>query len=121
MGFTPFLADGYPKDWPKTIQSVSKLDFDFVLPGHGRVQQGRQHMNELGAYITEVTQRVEDGKKAGQSVADLQRTITATSLKSLSNDYVEFLLGLNAQNAMTTMQTRVNTNIEHIYDRLDKA
>jgi glyoxylase-like metal-dependent hydrolase (beta-lactamase superfamily II) len=121
MGFTPFLADGYPKDWPKTIQSVSKLDFDFVLPGHGRVQQGRQHMNELGAYITEVTQRVEDGKKAGQSVADLQRTITAASLKSLSNEYVAFLLGPNAQNAMTTMQTRVNTNIEHIYDRLDKA
>lgn len=121
MGFTPFLADGYPKDWPKTIQSVSKLDFDFVLPGHGRVQQGRQRMNNLGAYIEEVTQRVEDGKKAGQSVADLQRTITAASLKSLSNDYVEFLLGPNAQNAMTTMQTRVNTNIEHIYDRLDKS
>ena len=51
----------------------------------------------------------------------MQRTITAASLKSMSNEYVAFLLGPNAQNAMTTMQTRVNTNIEHIYDRLDKA
>jgi glyoxylase-like metal-dependent hydrolase (beta-lactamase superfamily II) len=122
LGFTPFIADGYPKDWPKTIDSVSKLEFDYILPGHGRVQQGRQRMNNLRDYIEEVTQRVEAGKKAGQSVADLQKNITAASLKSLQADgYVEFLLGPGAPNAMATMQTRVNTNIQHIYDRLDKS
>lgn len=122
LGFTPFIADGYPKDWPKTIDSVSKLDFDYILPGHGRVQQGHQRMNNLRSYIEEVTQRVEEGKRAGQSVADLQRNITAASLKSLQADgYVEFLLGPSAPNAMATMQARVNTNIEHIYDRLDKS
>ena len=122
LGFTPFMADGYPKDWPKTIDSVSKLEFDFILPGHGGVQRGRQRMNNLRAYIEEITQRVEDGKKAGQTVADLQKNISAASLKSLQAEgYVEFLLGPGAPNAMTTMQARVNTNIQHIYERLDKS
>src|SRR5690349_15316066 len=42
LGTTPFMADGYPKAWPKTIDSVSKLDFDHIMPGHGGVQQGNQ-------------------------------------------------------------------------------
>ena len=49
-------------------------------------------MTNLRNYIQEITERVEGGKKAGRSVADLQETITVASLKSLnSGGYAEFL------------------------------
>lgn len=118
LGSTPFIADGYPKEWPATIESVSKLEFDHVMPGHGGVQQGRQRMNDLRNYIEELTTKVITGKMAGQTVADLQQSITTASLKSLQADgYAEFLSGRGGN--PSSLQSRVNTNIEHIYLRLD--
>jgi cyclase len=120
LGTTPFIADGYPKEWPVTIDSVSSLDFDYVMPGHGAVQQGRQRMTDLRNYIEELTIRVSAGKQAGQTVADLQKSITVTSLKSLQADsYAEFLLGPGGN--PSSLQSRVGTNVEHIYLRLDAA
>ena len=124
LGSSPFMADSYPKEWPASIDSVSKLDFDYVMPGHGGVQNGRQRMTDLRNYIEELTARVDAGKKAGKSVADLQQSIAATSLKSMqANGYAEFLLGGGRGNASpaAALQSRVNTNIEHIYGRLDAA
>jgi len=123
LGTTPFMADGYPKAWPKTIDSVSKLDFDRIMPGHGGVQQGNQRMMNLRNYIEEVTERVDSGKKAAQSVIELQNSITVASLKSLNSDgYAEFLAGPGGGNASPAalLQGRVNSNIAQIYERLDK-
>ena len=119
LGQMPFIQDGYPKAWPRTIDSVAKLDFDRIMPGHGGVQDGRQRMNDLRNYVEELTQRVEVGKKAGQSVMDLQKNITVASLKSLNADgYAEFLAG-PGDNRAASLQPRVNNNIEQIYNRLD--
>jgi cyclase len=118
LGSTPFIADGYPKEWPASIDSVSKLDFDYVMPGHGGVQQGRQRMNDLRNYIEELTAKVGAGKKQGQTVADLQKSITVASLKSLQRgDYAEFLSGRGGN--PSSLQSRVSTNVGHIYLRLD--
>jgi glyoxylase-like metal-dependent hydrolase (beta-lactamase superfamily II) len=121
LGQTPFIQDGYPKAWPKTIDSAAKLDFDRIMPGHGGVQNGRQRMNNLRNYVEELTQRVEDGKKAGRSAMDLQKIITVASLKSLNSDgYAEFLVGPGDNPSQATiLQSRVNNNIEQIYNRLD--
>ncbi len=124
LGTTPFIADGYPKAWPKTIDSVGELDFDNIMPGHGGVQQGKQRMTDLRNYIEELTGRVDRGKKAGQSVMELQNVISVASLKSLNSDgYAEFLAGPMGPNVSpaTLLQGRVNNNIAQIYDRLDKV
>jgi glyoxylase-like metal-dependent hydrolase (beta-lactamase superfamily II) len=122
LGSLPFIADGFPKAWPKSIDSVSQLKFDYVMPGHGGVQDGRQRMTDLRNYLEELTARVDAGKKAGQSIAELQRTITVGSLRSLQADgYGDFLLGAarGNPNSQAVLQERINTNIEHIYQRLD--
>jgi len=119
VGSSPFIADGYPKEWPATIDAVSKLDISYVMPGHGTVQQGRQRMTDLRNYIEELTTRVIAGKQAGQAVPDLQTSITVGSLKSLQSDgYGDFLSG---RGGLASLQSRVNTNIEHIYMRIDAA
>jgi len=48
LGTLPFLADCFPMEWPKTIDSVAKLGFDFVAGGHGAVQHGRQNRTCIG-------------------------------------------------------------------------
>ena len=41
QGWVPFMADGYPYDWIKTLAAVEKLDFDYVVGGHGGVMRGK--------------------------------------------------------------------------------
>ena len=123
-GFLPYAADGFPKAWPKTIDSVASRAFDKILPGHGPVHPVRDRMMHLRNYIEELTARVEEGKKAGKSVAELQKTITVASLKSLAaNGYSKYLEG-NLYKYFPNfgpgapLQAGVSTNVEHIYKRL---
>ena len=92
LGIIPNIADGYPRMWPGTIDTVGKLDFQYVLGGHGSVQNTRTPMTSLRNYIEELTARVEEGKKAGLTLAEMQKRITVASLKSLqSNGYAGYL------------------------------
>ncbi len=123
-GFLPYAADAFPQAWPKTIDSVASRAFDKILPGHGPVHPVRDRMMQLRNYIEEVTARVEEGKKAGKSVAEVQKSITVASLRSLAADgYSKYLEG-NLYKYFPNfgpgapLQAGVSTNVEHIYKRL---
>jgi cyclase len=126
-GSLPFIADGYPHAWPGTIQSVGRLDLTKVLPGHGSLQEGRTVMSNMANYIEELTGKVEEGKKAGLTVAELQKRITVASLKSLaSNGYAQYIQHSNDRltphfGALPPLQDGVDTNISEIYKNLDRT
>ena len=77
-------------------------------------------------YIEELTEQVEAGKKAGNSIADLQRTITVASLKSMqSNGYGAYVSDNQYKYSpnfgpATPMQDGVNKNIVEVYSNLEK-
>ena len=81
----------------------------------------------MGNYIEELTAKVEEGKKAGLTVADLQKRITVASLKSLqSNGYGEYILhNIYRFNPyfgkMPSIQPDVDVNISEIYRNLDRV
>ena len=126
-GFLPFIADGFPKSWPKTMDSVAQLGFDKICPGHGPVHQNRDRMTNMRNYIEELTGRVEAGKKAGKSIADLQKTITVASLKSMqSNGYSKYVSDNQYKyfpnfGPAAPLQDGVNTNIVEVYNNLEKT
>jgi hypothetical protein len=119
LGTLPFLADSFPKEWPKTIDSVAKLDFDHVTEGHGAVQDGRQRMMSQRNYIEELTGNVEAGKNAGKSLAEIQTGMPVTSIKAFQPDGYGALVCAGRDEI--AMQAAVNTNIEHIYNRLGRS
>jgi glyoxylase-like metal-dependent hydrolase (beta-lactamase superfamily II) len=47
IGFLPNIADGYPRPWPATINSVGQLAFDHIVPGHGPVHHDRARMTQM--------------------------------------------------------------------------
>ena len=116
LGTLPFLGDSFPREWPKTIDSVAKLAFDHVAGGHGAVQHGRQRMTSQRNYIEDLATRVEAGKKAGQSLSEIQKSMPVASIKALQADgYGDVVRGGRDESAM---QAAVNTNIEHVFNRL---
>ena len=127
IGFLPNIADGYPRDWPGTIDSVGQLTFDHILPGHGPVQPDRQRLTQMKNYIQELTGLVEIGKKAGTPLADLRKSIPMSSLKTLQaggyGDYVaenlnKFTVYVGSR---TAVEDRLVANIDSIYKNLDRA
>jgi glyoxylase-like metal-dependent hydrolase (beta-lactamase superfamily II) len=126
-GFLPFILDGFPRVWPGTIKSVGQLDFTKILPGHASLQDGHTIMTNMANYIEELTAKVEEGKKSGLTVADLQKRITVASLKSLqSNGYGEYIQHNNFRftpsfGKLGPLQPGVNTNINEIYANLDRV
>jgi len=120
----PYIGDGYPTEWPSTISAVGKLGFNALLPGHGPSQSGRGRLESFRAYIEELTARVAEGKKAGKSLADLQKEITVASLKSLAaSGYRDYLAANLVRYASPVaqpapLQEPVNANIQQIYQRL---
>ncbi len=54
----PFIADGYPRDWPKTMRTIAEFPFDHVIGGHGKIQPGKTYLNGMANYIEEITERV---------------------------------------------------------------
>ena len=127
IGWVPNIADGYPRDWPRTIDSIAELAPERILPGHGPLQPNRERMTQMRNYIEELTGLVENGKKAGKPLSELKTTITPASVKSLSaNGYGAYMTdNLNRFSvyvgSRTPFEDRFTGNIEAIYNNLDKA
>jgi hypothetical protein len=66
-------------------------------------------------YIEELTERVLNRRRAGQSMEELQRTITAGSLKSLHRDGYMDTVPAGA------IVRGVSNNIHDMYDRVEKV
>jgi hypothetical protein len=84
-------------------------------------------MTQMRNYIEELTGRVEQGKKAGKPLAELQKTLTMASIKSLqANGYGSYVAD-NLNNftvylgQKTAVEDRLSANIEAIYKNLDRA
>ena len=126
-GSLPFIADGFPRIWPGTIDSIGGADFNKIMPGHAALQTGRTVMINLRNYIEELTGKVDQGKKAGLTVAEMQQRITVASLRSLqSNGYEGYLARMSKEGhspfaKLSPLQTGVNVNIADIYNNLDRT
>jgi glyoxylase-like metal-dependent hydrolase (beta-lactamase superfamily II) len=127
IGFLPNLNDGYPRPWPRTIDSIAQLRFDHIIGGHGVVQQGRDRMGQFRNYIEDLTARVEQGKKAGRTLAELQKTLTAASLPTLQDHGFGSFVADNLDRfsiyigQRTPLEDRLTGNIAAIFNNLDKA
>jgi len=126
-GWLPFIRDGYPRRWPETIDAVKKIDFKYILGGHGPMRSDRMVMTEQRNYIEELTERVEAAKKAGQSLEEMKKRITVASLRSLqSNGYGELVATTVAAGnphwgTAPPLQDGVNDNIREVLANLDRA
>jgi cyclase len=48
---TSYMGDAYFTEWVRTIETLKQLDFDTVLPGHGRAFTGKSKLDHWQAYL----------------------------------------------------------------------
>ncbi|MBI1897754.1 MAG: hypothetical protein HYS04_14685 [Acidobacteria bacterium] len=90
-GFLPFIGDGYPKDWPNTLLKIAELDFQHVIGGHGSVQHTRGPLQQMAAYIDELTDIV--SRNFRKPLEQIQQMAEPATMTSLRHGYGDFLVG----------------------------
>ena len=73
----PLMRDAYPLEWSATLAGVEKLDYTQNIPGHGDVQQGKERLVMLRAFLDDLIPAVRRAIEEGKSVDEAKRTVKA--------------------------------------------
>ncbi len=129
-GSSPFIGDGYPRDWPATLRDVASFEFASVAGGHGPPLPSRDRLLHMADYIEELTGLVERGARRGKTSAELQKEITPVSLGSLKPDQYGEYLGANllkyrrqppGATPAQVLEASVAQNVEQVYAALERT
>ncbi len=71
----PYLGDAFYPDWIAALDSVKKLDFDVVIPGHEDPFTQRERIDFLQDYLRDLWAQGSALHSAGVSAADAARQI----------------------------------------------
>ena len=59
------MGDAFVTEWVDTIETLKKLDFETVLPGHGQAFKGKAKLDHLQAYLRDFWSQAQKFHKAG--------------------------------------------------------
>ena len=76
---TSYLGDAYFTEWIATIEAVKQLDFDTVLPGHGRAFTGKAKLEHWQAYLRDFWTQAQKFHKAGVPAEEAAQQIDLRS------------------------------------------
>lgn len=62
---TSYMGDAFFTDWIQTIDALKQLDFETVLPGHGRAFTGKAQLDHWQAYLRDFWAQAQKFHKAG--------------------------------------------------------
>ena len=68
------LPDGYPDEWIDSLKQVERLDFETLVPGHGKIGDKR-HVGLFRDYLETLRAAVSEQIQTGATVEDAKRTI----------------------------------------------
>jgi cyclase len=76
IGWTPYMGDGFPEDWPGTLDNLARLDFTQIIMGHGAVA-GRDWLATFRSYVSDMVAGVREEVAAGATLAEVQQRLPA--------------------------------------------
>jgi glyoxylase-like metal-dependent hydrolase (beta-lactamase superfamily II) len=82
VGWTPYMGDGYPEEWAKTLDRLGRLDFTRMILGHGDVA-GREWLEIFRGYVADLVAAVRREAATGATLDEIKERVP----KALSPTY----------------------------------
>ena len=76
-GWVPFMNDGYPYDWVKTLDTAEKLDFDYAIGGHGDVMHDKATFELWKHYFTDLMNETAEVFAQGATIDQARQRVLA--------------------------------------------
>ncbi len=74
-GWTPFMGDSYPYDWIETLDNAEKLDFDYVIGGHGDVMRGKEKFELWKRYFRDIMAETAEAFARGATLDEARKRL----------------------------------------------
>jgi len=68
------LPDGYPDDWIDSLRQVESLEFDTLVPGHGKIGR-KEHVLRFRGYLEDLRAAVQEQVKKGASIEEAKKAV----------------------------------------------
>ena len=68
------LPDSYPDDWIESLKQVERLDFDTLVPGHGKIGK-KEHVRQFREYLEALRAAVREQIQKGASLEEAKKTV----------------------------------------------
>lgn len=80
----PFVFDGYPKEWARTLEKLAALGAQVIVPGHGEIQRDDAYVLLLRDLFRSVSQQVEAelDRDFEVTLEDVRRKVDVTELRA---------------------------------------
>jgi cyclase len=78
----PYTGDGSPAGLVKTLHELDRLDFDLIIPGHGGIERGHEHLRQVLQLFESIVSQVEDDVHNGFSLADTKSQVNVEQFRA---------------------------------------
>jgi glyoxylase-like metal-dependent hydrolase (beta-lactamase superfamily II) len=80
----PFIFDGYPKEWARTLDKLLALDAQIIVPGHGEILRDDAYLRLLRDLFTTVSEQVraELDRDFEVTLEDVRRKVDVADLRT---------------------------------------
>src|SRR5215510_13766245 len=109
IDWMPFLNDGYPEEWVTTLDSLEKLDFTAIIPGHGDVQP-KGHLSFFRGYLSDLITGVKKAAADGASLDDIKAKLPDQLAPKYERGMTKYPVG--------QFRDRIGLNIEMVYKKV---
>ena len=109
IDWMPFMNDGYPEDWVRTLDALEKFDFTQIIPGHGGVMP-KQQLTFFRGYLTDLVAAVKKADADGASLDEMKRTLPDL----LAGKYEQGM----SKHPLGQYRERIGLNIEMTYRKV---
>jgi glyoxylase-like metal-dependent hydrolase (beta-lactamase superfamily II) len=109
IDWMPFMNDGYPEDWVRTLSALEGFDFAHIIPGHGDVAP-REHLAFFRGYLSDMIDAVRQAAAEGATLDDMKRALPDRLAPRYEQAMSKYPLG--------QYRDRVGLNIEMVYRKV---
>src|SRR6266850_2296826 len=109
IDWMPFLNDGFPEEWVRTLTALEKLDFTQIIPGHGDVQP-KAHLAFFRGYLSDLIDAVKKASADGATLAEMQTKIGDQLAPKYEAGFSKYPLG--------RYRDRIGQNVEMIHKKV---
>lgn len=68
------MSSDYPDDWIESLKRVEQLDFETLVPGHGKIGK-KEHVRQFRGYLEDLRTAVEEQVRKGASVEETKKAV----------------------------------------------
>jgi cyclase len=81
----PMMRSAYPVEWLGVLESIKKLDWNIVIPGHGGIQRNRDTINGFTAYMQDLVAGVKAAAAKGMTADEAVKSVDLSKYSNMPN------------------------------------